>query len=247
MIFPIGDTQVKGGYFPFFSYGFIILNVLFFFYQQMFPGLLVCQYGSIPNNIMAGEDYITLFTSIFMHAHWMHLFGNMLFLWVFADNIEATIGNIPFAVFYLLGALVASALHIFLNNSNGADLSNCCNICLEMGCTDNVCPGSVPSVGASGAISAVLGAYLIMFPRSKVKMFVFFFFMQVPAFLFLGFWIGQQLLSGFSTLGPEAAASGGTAWWAHIGGFVFGLIAGFFARNTKPKDRIRFRSKNDFV
>ena len=86
-----------------------------------------------------------------------------------------------------------------------------------------------------------------MFPKSKVKTLIFYFFTEVPAFLFLGFWIGQQLLSGFASLGPEAAASGGTAWWAHIGGFLFGAFAGFFARDIKPKGPPKFRTKNDFV
>ena len=186
--------------------------------------------GSIPNNIVQGNDYITLLTSTFMHGGWMHLIGNMVFLWVFGDNIEATVGNLPFAGFYLLGALAASGLHIFLSNSGGIDLSNCCNIC--SGCPEgaNICPGSIPSVGASGSISAVLGAYLVMFPKSKVKTLIFYFFTEVPAFLFLGFWIGQQLVSGLGILGPASAQTSGVAWWAHIGGFVFGLLFGLAGR-----------------
>jgi len=236
MIFPVGDDQVQGGYFPLFSYTFIALNVLAFFYQLSFPNALICEYGSVPNNILNGQDYFTLLTSMFMHGGWMHLIGNMLFLWVFADNIEATVGNIPFVIFYLMGGLAASALHIVLSNGTGADLSTCCNIC-DATCNavaggTPACPGSVPSVGASGAISAVLGAYLVMFPKSRVKILVVYFFrsFHIPALWFLGFWIAQQLFSGFASLGPAAAASGGTAWWAHIGGFAFGVIAGYFAR-----------------
>ena len=185
MIFPIGDTQVKGGYFPIVTYTFIAINVLVFLYQSSFanPMVPICEYGSIPNDIVNGESYITLLTSTFMHGGWMHLIGNMLFLWVFGDNIEATVGNIPFIGFYLRGALAASGLHIMLGNGVGLDLSTCCNLC--SGCTEasNLCPGSIPSVGASGAISAILGAYLVMFPKSKVKTLVFYFFIQVPAFL----------------------------------------------------------------
>lgn len=247
MIFPIGDTQVKGGYFPYVTYTFIVLNVLAFLYQLSFPDALICSYGSIPNNIANGNDYITLLTSTFMHGGWMHLIGNMLFLWVFGDNIEATVGNISFIGFYLLGALAASGLHIFLSVGSEVDLAACCSMCSGCLQQDNICPGSVPSVGASGAISAVLGAYLVMFPKSKVKTLIFYFFIEVPAFLFLGFWIGQQLLSGFASLGPAAASSGGTAWWAHIGGFAFGVFAGFFARDLKPKGPPKFRTKNDFV
>ncbi|MEM9820872.1 MAG: rhomboid family intramembrane serine protease [Bacteroidota bacterium] len=236
MIFPIGDDQVEGGHFPLFSYAFIGINVLAFLYQLSFPDALVCQYGSIPNNILAGKDYLTLFTSMFMHGGWMHLIGNMLFLWVFADNIEATVGSVPFLVFYFLGGIAASAAHIYFSVSTGADLTACCHICNTVSpCTtaDAICPGSIPTVGASGAISAVLGAYLVMFPKSKVRVLVVYFFrsFHVPALWFLGFWIIQQLFSGFATLGPEAAASSGVAWWAHIGGFFFGVIAGFFARS----------------
>lgn len=247
MIFPIGDTQVKGGYFPYATYAFIAINVLAFLYQLSFPNNLVCEYGSVPNDIANGEGYITLLTSTFMHGGWMHLIGNMLFLWVFGDNIEATVGNIPFIGFYLLGALAASGLHIMLSNGTGMDLTACCNLCDGCPKGSALCPGSIPSVGASGAISAILGAYLVMFPKSKVKTLVFYFFVQIPAYVFLGFWIGQQLLSGFASLGPEAAASGGTAWWAHIGGFVFGVIAGFFARDSKPNGPPKWRTKNDFV
>ncbi|MFK7809519.1 MAG: rhomboid family intramembrane serine protease [Saprospiraceae bacterium] len=240
MIFPIGDDQVKGGAFPLFSYAFIVLNVLAFFYQLQFPNALVCEYGSIPNEIVNGQDYYTLFTSTFMHGGWMHLIGNMLFLWVFADNIEATVGNIPFVVFYFLGGLAASFAHIYFSYDLTNEMANCCNVCGNGGirCTEGIraCSGSIPSVGASGAISAVLGAYLVMFPKSKVKVLVVYFFrsFKVPALYFLGFWIIQQLISGFASLGPETAQTDGVAWWAHIGGFVFGVVAGFFARGSGP-------------
>ncbi len=240
MIFPIGDDQVKGGAFPLFSYAFIALNVLAFLYQLSFDNALVCEYGCIPNDIVNGEDYITLFTSMFMHGGWMHLIGNMLFLWVFADNIEATVGNFPFLVFYILGGLFASAAHIYFSYADISAVANCCNPCGggTIRCVEGIraCNGTTPSVGASGAISAVLGAYLVMFPKSKVKILVIYFFQsfKVPALLFLGFWIVQQLISGFASLGPETAATSGVAWWAHIGGFVFGVVAGFFARNKGP-------------
>jgi rhomboid family protein len=247
MFIPIGDTQVKGGYFPFVCYAFIVINILVFLYQLTDPNLFVCEYGSVPNDIVNGESYFSLITSAFMHGGWMHLIGNMMFLWVFGDNIEATVGNFSFAGFYILGALAASGLHIFLSSSTGLDLSGCCNLC--NGCPQSaiLCPGSIPTVGASGAISAVLGAYLVMFPKSKVKTLIFYFFLEIPAFLFLGIWIGQQLFFGFGSIGPEAAASGGTAWWAHIGGFAFGIIAGYFAKDIKPKGEIQFRKNNDFL
>lgn len=233
MIFPIGDDQVKGGAKPYFSYGFLVLNVLFFFVQLSFPNALICEFGSIPNEILNGEDWFTLITSMFMHGGWMHLIGNMLFLWVFADNIEATVGNFTFAFFYIMGGLAASAAHILLSGGGG-EMIDCCAVCAQVPCPGNLsaCPGSIPSVGASGAISAVLGAYLVLFPKSKVKVLVIYFFssFRVPALYFLGFWIVQQLFSGFAALGPETAATSGVAWWAHIGGFAFGVIAGFVVK-----------------
>jgi len=217
MIFPIGDDQVEGGAFPMFSYAFIALNILAFFYQMSFPNQLICAYGSIPNEIVSGEDWITLLTSMFMHGGWMHLIGNMLFLWVFADNIEATVGNFSFLMFYILGGLAASGAHILMGElfADPAAMINCCSPCqgseyVSCGEGVNACPGSVPTVGASGAISAVMGAYLVMFPKSQIKMLVIYFFrsFHIPAIFFLVFWIGQQLFSGFMGLGDV-----GTYWW----------------------------------
>ncbi|GJM36006.1 MAG: rhomboid family intramembrane serine protease [Saprospiraceae bacterium] len=217
MIFPIGDDQVKGGHFPLFSYGFIILNSLVFMYELSLPPQAVesffMQYGSIPAETLHGENLRSLFTSMFVHGGWMHIIGNMLFLWVFADNIEATIGSYRFLIFYLVGGLVAHASHIYFN------------------------PGSVvPTVGASGAIAAVMGAYLVMFPRSQVKIFFFFLIFRISAFVFLGIWIWQQWMSGTASIANANVVTDGTAWWAHIGGFVFGVIAGFYYRGEVKPD-----------
>ncbi len=238
MIFPIGDDQVKGGAFPYVSYTFIAINVIVFLIQFMYQaeGSLICEFGCVPNEVVAGEDYLSLLTSMFMHGGWMHLIGNMLFLWVFADNIEATVGNFNFFGFYMMGGLFASLAHIYFSvGGDPAALLDCCSACSDISCEGKTahCPGSIPSVGASGAISAVLGAYLVMFPKSQVKLLVLYLMQsfKIPALWFLGFWIAQQLFSGFMSLGPETAATGGTAWWAHIGGFVFGLAAGYFARD----------------
>lgn len=154
-------------------------------------------------------------TSLFIHAGWLHLIGNMLFLWVFADNIEATIGNFHFLLFYLIGGLAAHAAHIYFHPYSG-----------------------IPTVGASGAISAVMGAYLVMFPTSRVRMLFIFFIFRVPALLFLGFWIWQQWLSGTAALSVETVQSAGVAWWAHIGGFIFGVIAGFYFRFNYPRPQM---------
>ena len=220
MVFPIGDDQVRGGAFPIFSYAFIAINVLIFLFQSTLAGPelenFIMEYGSIPAETTTGQDYFTLFTSMFLHGGWMHLIGNMLFLWVFADNIEQIIGNIHFVLFYIVGGLAAHAAHIYFNWNS-----------------------EIPTVGASGAISAVLGAYLVMFPASKIKILVLLFFrsFRVPALLFLGFWIAQQLFSGFASLGPATAETAGVAWWAHIGGFAFGVVAGFVYKGLM-KDKI---------
>jgi membrane associated rhomboid family serine protease len=208
MFLPIGDDQVHRGHTPFFAYGFIALNVMIFFYQSSLGGdaaaAFIYGYGSIPMEIEQGEDYHTLITSIFLHGSWMHLIGNMLYMWIFADNIEASIGNLPFFIFYFLGGLAASLCHIYFNT--GSD---------------------IPAVGASGALSAVMGAYIVMFPRSNIRGYLLVFRINVAAWLFLGFWFFQQSQAGYASLGDT---SGGIAWWAHIGGFVFGVLCGFFFR-----------------
>ena len=210
MIFPIGDDQVKGGYRPLFSYSFILLNIAIFIFQVQLPegqqASFVNHFGSIPVEITHGEDLFTLVTCMFLHRSWMHVIGNMLFLWVFADNIEATVGNLRFLLFYLLGGFVAVAGHIWFNWNS-----------------------SVPMIGASGAISAVMGAYLVMFPASRIKLLILIFPFRVSAWIFLGIWIVQQWAYGTAALSSETGGDG-VAWWAHIGGFAFGLLAGFFFR-----------------
>lgn len=215
MIFPIGDDNIKGGYFPLFSYLFLSLNVLVFIYQVQLNEterfLLVENFGAIPLKTWQGVGYETLFTSMFLHGGIFHLMGNMLFLWIFADNIEATIGNFWFLVFYLAGGLFAYIFHFLFNPFS-----------------------EIPIVGASGAISAVMGAYLVMFPKSRIKMFFFFLTFRIPAFLFLMFWIVQQWLDSQGFKGDQ----GGIAYFAHIGGFVFGVLTGFFLKKGKPLNYI---------
>jgi len=211
---PIGDTQVQGGYKPRLAYGLIVLNVLIFLYQFTLPiescKAFVNTFGSIPSEIVNFQDLFTLMTSMFLHGGWMHLIGNMLFLWVFADNIEAVVGPTEFIMMYIVGGLVASLAHIFFNMES-----------------------NIPAVGASGAIAACLGAYLVLFPKSKIKViFVLFFYTwYMPAIWFLGLWFGQELLSGVGTLGIKTADAPGIAYWAHIGGFVFGLLYGFYKKD----------------
>lgn len=212
MIFPIGDDQVEGGHQPVFSYTFLALNLAVFAFMHLQVediDLFYRTYGTIPATFLEGRGWATLISAMFIHGGFLHLAGNMVFLWVFADNIEATIGSRRFVVFYLLGGLVAGLAHIVFNTGS-----------------------TLPAVGASGAISAVLGAYMVLFPTSRIKVFILFFFRAayLPAFLFLGIWILQQMVSGIGAIGTVDLDTGGVAWWAHIGGFLFGFMAGFLFR-----------------
>lgn len=229
MIFPIGDDQVVGGSRPLVSYSLLVANTLLFLWIVF--GLdtvplddIYDTWGAIPGMVTAGERWWTLITSMFFHGGAMHLVGNMIFLWVFADNIESSIGSVRFTIFYLLGGLFAGVMHILFNWDS-----------------------MVPAIGASGAISAVLGAYMIMFPGSRIRVLILIFFRsaRVPAFLFLGIWIAQQLVSGIGAMGTMDMHSGGVAWWAHIGGFIFGVMAGFFFRTIMHSRPGRLQSYED--
>ena len=241
MIFPIGDTQVQGGYKPIFSYSFIAINIIVFGLQLISPGQLVCELSVIPQEILEGNRLYTLLTSMFLHSGYMHLIGNMLFLWIFGDNIEATIGNIKFLIYYLFGGIFASIMHIYFAGMD-ANLLDCCVPCqnsmVDCGQDTPPCEGYIPSLGASGAISALMGGYMMLFPKSKIKVLVLIFFKSfyISAWIFLLLWFGQQILSG---IGSELNISGteGVAWWAHIGGFVIGLLmAWVYKMKNKTKD-----------
>lgn len=213
MFFPIGDVNLKKGNKPFLSYLIIAINILVFIYQfSLGPELgqqFVLTFGSIPAEINHGQDLFTLFTNMFLHGGWWHLIGNMMFLWVFADNIESTLGYGRFLLFYLTGGVAATLAQSILAGDS-----------------------PIPCVGASGAIAACLGAYLVMYPHSKIRIFFLALFVtfEISAIYFLGFWIIQQLMNGVGSLGAKASFEGGVAYWAHIGGFVFGVIVGFFNR-----------------
>lgn len=228
MFFPIGDDQVHGGHRPFFSYLFLALNVLAFLYEISLPydtlNNFTAFFGATPDKFLHGEALFTLITSLFLHGGWMHLLGNMLFLWVFADNIEGTIGNLRFLVFYLAGGVAATLFHGLINPSS-----------------------SLPLIGASGAISAILGAYLVMFPHSKIKVLILILFtsFRIPALAFLGIWIINQFIDGYGSLGAVSAEGEGIAYWAHIGGFLFGVTVGFFARKTYDPILVREAEEQD--
>ena len=205
---PIRD-QIPTRRVPVVNYLLIAVNILVFVLMWLAGSAqeeLVYQFAMIPSNFANGidpGDISDIFTSMFMHAGLAHIAGNMLYLWIFGDNVEDSMGPVKYLTFYLLGGLVASLTHILTS------------------------PGSqIPTVGASGAIAAVLGAYLVLFPQSRVLTIIpLGFFMRmtmVPAAIVLGLWFVLQLFSGVLSLGgPDV---GGVAFWAHIGGFVTGVV-----------------------
>ena len=205
---PIRD-QIPTRHVPVVNYLLIAANILVFVLLWLagpYQESLVYKFALIPVNLTTGlnlGDITDIFTGMFMHAGLLHLGGNMLYLWIFGDNVEDSMGSVKYLAFYLVGGVVASLTHILTN------------------------PGSqIPTVGASGAIAAVLGAYLVLYPRSRVLTFIpLGFFMRltlVPASIVLGLWFVLQLFSGFFSLGgPDV---GGVAFWAHIGGFVAGVV-----------------------
>lgn len=219
-MFPIGDDDVRGAGLPWLSWGLIGANVLVFLYELTL-GMEELQeffmiYGVVPVTILRGEQLFSLFTSMFLHGGWAHILSNMVFLWVFGDNIEATLGKVGYFVFYIVGGLAASAMHILFNVN-----------------------GEIPSLGASGAVAAILGAYVVMFPRSRVRVLLIFGFFArvtlVTALIFVGIWFVTQLFNGVASLGPATAQTGGVAYWAHVGGFVFGAIIGALFRHRAPE------------
>ncbi len=175
----------------------------------MIPAVLLDTRALAPGLAIVSPE-MTLLTAMFLHAGWMHLIGNMLYLWIFGDNIEDAMGHARFIVFYLLCGLAASAAHVVANPNS-----------------------AVPTIGASGAIAGVLGAYLLLHPKTRVLVLLFFRIpLRLPAYVVLGGWIALQL---FSALGEKSGDGGGVAWWAHIGGFAAGLVlVPFFRRSRVP-------------
>ena len=210
-MFPVGDDNTRVRTLPVVTYSLIALNVLIFLLQLSGGDQFVKDWAFIPARFSAAPaaDAVTIFTAMFMHGGWLHLFSNMLFLWIFGDNVEDRFGHLPFLVFYLLVGVAATfAQFAFAAGS------------------------SVPNVGASGAIAGVLGAYLLMFPQSRVNVLLGRQIVAMPAIIVLGLWIVLQLFSGVGTIAytDESADVGGVAYMAHIGGFFAGLLLTFLFR-----------------
>lgn len=251
MIFPIGDDNSDRTTRPVINYLLIAVNVFVFVFLQ---GLgsndrFTYAFSTVPEEILTGKDmatqgevardpltgdtvrlpglqhtpisvYITLLTSMFMHGGIAHILGNMLYLWIFGDNIEDILGHRRYLFFYLTTGILASLAHVFTTALFGGNLL-------------------VPSLGASGAISGVLGGYLLLFPKKRVRVIMFQFLQDVPAIVAIGLWFLFQLISGVGMLG-EGSQQGGVAYAAHIGGFIAGLLlVKPFAARRAPRRIIR--------
>lgn len=219
---PLRDN-VPTRHFPIVTLALIAVNVLVWVLYQL-PDLqgsvdeLAYHPCEVENSCpTVGEDWpLTALTSMFMHGSWLHLLGNMLFLWIFGNNIEDALGRIRYLLFYLVGGFAATAAQTFVTLAYASDAD-----------------AMIPNVGASGAVSAVLGAYLLLLPRAKVLTIIFFILREVPAILFLGIWFVFQLYDGGTSL-ASPQEGGGVAFFAHIGGFVFGFLAVKLLQQRRP-------------
>ena len=213
---PIKDLNPTRG-FPIINYALIAINVVVFLYEVTLPhhayNAFLAANATIPANFpvfLAGHmgfkmAFDPLFTSMFLHGGWMHLLGNMLFLYVFGDNVEDYFGHIGYLLFYLFCGVTSSMVHVLFNWHS-----------------------SLPAIGASGAISGVMGAYAVLYPRANVLMLFFVFLIPIPAVLVLAYWFVLQFIEGVGVLG--AATTGGVAFWAHIGGFLIGLAIAWIVK-----------------
>ena len=214
-MFPIGDEPHPEGTSRLVTLTLIVLNVLAFFLEVSRPSpdalqAFIQSWGVVPREYSAGRDlaphiplpfWSTLLTSMFLHGGWMHLGGNMLYLWIFGDNLEKAMGHVRFLLFYLVCGIAAGLAHIVFNARS-----------------------NIPTVGASGAISGILGGYMLMFPRNRVRVLMRGGVTAVPAFVMLGLWILIQLVSSVGSVARTEETGGGVAFLAHVGGFVAGLV-----------------------
>ena len=236
MVFPLYDDNSDRTTFPYVNYAIIALNVFVFVVLQRLgtDTSFTYSFSTVPQEIMTGHDvvtsarvveyagqelrvpglgetwpsvYVTLFTSMFMHGGIAHIAGNMLFLWIFGDNIEDRLGHVKYVIFYLLCGVIASLSHVFVTAAFAGEQADML----------------VPSLGASGAISGVLGGYILLHPSRRVTVILFRFLTDVPAWVAIGIWFAFQLISGLGMLGG-GSQQGGVAYAAHVGGFLAGLV-----------------------
>ena len=208
-MFPIGDDDSARRTTPLVTYVLIALNILFFFVELSGGDPFIEHWSVVPRRLLAnpGSDFPTIFTSMFMHAGWLHLGGNMLYLWIFGDNVEDSFGHLKFLIFYLVCGVAATLAQLAFSTSS-----------------------NVPNLGASGAIAGVLGAYILLFPRGQVKVLMGRGVIPMPALVVIGLWIVLQFVSGIGSI--TSTETGGVAYMAHIGGFLAGVILTFLLRAT---------------
>src|SRR3990172_1706768 len=213
----IGDDDSSRRTFPLVTYVLIALNVLFFFVEMSGGDAFIGEWAFVPSRFLANPvgDSLTLLTSLFMHAGWLHLGGNMLYLWIFGDNVEDRFGHVKFTIFYLLCGLGATFAQLAFSVGS-----------------------SVPNLGPSGAIAGVLGAYILLFPQGRVRVLQGQQVIQVPALIVIGLWIVLQLFSGIGSI-AATADTGGVAYMAHIGGFVVGIVLTFLFRGSRGAQTTR--------
>jgi membrane associated rhomboid family serine protease len=213
-LIPLGDASRRRLRFPLATVVLIAANFLVFMLELAGGDAFINRWSLVPANIVAGQDWLTILTAMFMHAGWLHILGNMLFLWVFGPAIEDVMGSGRYLVFYLLGGLAATAAQVLIDPTS-----------------------TIPNLGASGAIAAVMGAFLITYPRDRIRtILILGWFIRVtviPAIFLVGFWFLMQLVSQVGAL--ASTQGGGVAYMAHIGGFLFGMIT---ARLFEIKARV---------
>ena len=217
-MFPIGDDNSARRSAPVVTIALIVINVLVFLLVLQRGDAFIQEWAFIPGRFSEhpSADGITLLSAMFMHGGWLHLGGNMLYLWIFGDNVEDRFGSIKFLLFYLAAGLAATFAQYAVNPAS-----------------------NIPNVGASGAIAGVLGAYLLMFPKARVDVLLGRQVVAMPAFIVLGFWVVLQLVSGVGSIADTAQTEqGGVAYMAHVGGFVAGLVLGVLLGGMKRPDRI---------
>ncbi len=210
---PLGDDDSARRTTPVVTYALIAINVLFFLFELTAGDAFINRWSVVPRQLLANPvaEFITIFTAMFMHASWLHLGGNMLYLWIFGDNVEDRLGHAKFLIFYLLCGIAATYAQVLFNPNS-----------------------TVPNLGASGAIAGVLGAYLLMFPRGSVRVMMGRGIIPLPALVVIGFWFVLQLFSSFGAVSSD----GGVAYMAHVGGFITGLVlAVLFGGTRQPRLR----------
>lgn len=217
-MFPIGDDNSERRGVPVVTYALIAINLAVFFVELQLGDAFITKWAFIPARFTEDPagDASTLISAMFMHGGWMHLGGNMLYLWIFGDNVEDRFGPVRFVLFYVLAGLAATFAQYAVNPSS-----------------------AIPNVGASGAIAGVLGAYLLMFPKARVDVLLGRQVVAMPAFIVLGFWVALQLVSGVGSIADTAQTeTGGVAYMAHVGGFIAGLALGVVMGGLRRTDHI---------